>query len=78
MQQNLVATFCPIYPCEKGTKCGNQVLSKIFVLCVLSLIFKKQIHNESKIGVVVSWQKLGIILVIKLFKIDVIGTILVK
>ena len=30
--QNLVATFCPLYPCEKGTKCGDQVLSKIFVL----------------------------------------------
>ena len=30
--QNLVATFCPFYTCEKGTKCGNQVLSKIFVL----------------------------------------------
>ena len=30
--QNLVATFCPLFTCEKGTKCGDQVLSKIFVL----------------------------------------------
>ena len=30
--QNLVSTFCPLYTCEKGTKCGNQVLSKNFVL----------------------------------------------
>ena len=30
--QNLVATFRPLFRCEKGTKCGDQVLSKVFVL----------------------------------------------
>ena len=30
--QNLVATFCPLFTWIKGTKCGDQVLSKIFVL----------------------------------------------
>ena len=30
--QNLVATFRPLFTCEKGTKCGDQVLSKVFVL----------------------------------------------
>ena len=29
--QNLVATFCPLSPCEKGTKCGDQALSNFFV-----------------------------------------------
>ena len=30
--QNLVATFCPLFTWIKGTKCGDQGLSKIFVL----------------------------------------------
>ena len=30
--QNLVATFCPLFTWRKGTKCGDQVSSKIFVL----------------------------------------------
>ena len=36
--QNLVTTFCPLYPCEKGTKCGDQVLSKIFVFWFYSRV----------------------------------------
>ena len=35
--QNLVATFCSLSPCEKGTKCGDQVLSK-FLYCDSTLV----------------------------------------
>ena len=54
--QNLVATFYPLYTCEKGPKCGDQVLSKNFVLWFYSsgyvhisklFIYDRQKHTQN-------------------------------
>ena len=57
--QNLVATFCPLFTWIKGTKCGDQGLSKIFVLWFYSSSLKNVTDIVWRFSTLLLWFFVG-------------------